>query len=45
MSATGPLRIVLVPDHDPVPVTSDGSVDRMRVSRVRILEIVDYHGH
>ena len=36
-------RLVFKPDHDPVPLLADGGVDRRRVTRVTILEVVDYH--
>lgn len=40
----GPLRLVIVPDHDPVPALADGSPDLAHITKVRILEVVDYHG-
>jgi proteic killer suppression protein len=39
----GPTRLVFAPDHDPLPRRQDGGVDRSRVDRVRILEVVNYH--
>lgn len=41
---TGPLRLVFVPDHEPVPRLDDGGIDQGAVTCIRILEIVDYHG-
>ena len=38
-----PYRLVLVPDHDEVPRKADGGLDWSRVTRVKILEIVDTH--
>lgn len=40
----GPYRLVFVPDHDPVPTLEDGGIDRDRVTRILITEVVDYHG-
>ncbi len=36
-------RIILEPDHDPVPSTADGGVDCERITAIRILEVEDYH--
>lgn len=36
-------RLIFEPAHDPVPRKSDGGLDWAEVSRVRILEIIDYH--
>jgi hypothetical protein len=44
MSITGSLRLVFVPDHDPIPRLQNGGIDRSRVTRIKILEVVDYHG-
>lgn len=38
-----PLRLVFEADHEPLPTRPDGSIDPKQVTRVRILEIVDYH--
>lgn len=40
----GSYRLVFVPDHDPIPRLVDGGIDRTRVTRVSITEVVDYHG-
>lgn len=40
----GSYRLVFVPDHDPMPVLSDGGIDRARVTRILITEVVNYHG-
>lgn len=37
-----PYRLILKPDHDPVP-TRDGTILRDQVTCVMILDIVDYH--
>ena len=39
-----PFRLVFEPDHSPVPQLDDGSVDLTKVTEIRILEVVDYHG-
>lgn len=38
-----PYRLIFVPDHDPVPTKPDGGLDRERVTRIRVTEIVDTH--
>jgi len=38
-----PYRLIFVPDHDPAPRKDDGGLDRARVTRVLILEVVDTH--
>lgn len=38
-------RLIFIPDHDPLPMLPDGGTDRARVTAIRILEVVDYHGH
>lgn len=40
----GPYRLVFSPDHEPVPRREDGGVDWSQVTRIVILEVVDYHG-
>lgn len=41
----GGSRLIFTPDHNPVPPTADGGIDRSRVTRIRIEEVVNYHGH
>lgn len=36
-----PKRLIFVPNHEPVPVGTNGGIDWQQVTRV--LEIVDYH--
>ena len=38
-----PHRIVFVPNHDPTPLNEEGGIDRNKVTKIRILEITDYH--
>lgn len=40
----GAYRLVFVPDHDPSPLLADGGIDRAKVTRILIKEVVDYHG-
>ena len=36
-------RLIFVPDHNPAPTKSDGGLDWTCVTRVKVIEIVDYH--
>ena len=38
-----PKRLLFEPDHDPVPSKPDGGFDWARITRIRVVEIVDYH--
>jgi proteic killer suppression protein len=38
-----PYRLLLVPDQDEIPRKSDGGLDWTRVTKVKILGIVDTH--
>lgn len=38
-----PFRLIFEPDHDPVPRKDDGGINWSMVTRVQIIEIVDYH--
>jgi len=40
----GPFRLVFEPDHSPMPLDPHGGIDISQVTKIRILEIVDYHG-
>jgi len=40
----GSYRLVFVPDHEPMPNLDDGGIDRRRVVKISITEVVDYHG-
>jgi plasmid maintenance system killer protein len=37
-------RLLFEPANAPLPELSDGALDRSRVTKVRVLEVVDYHG-
>jgi len=39
-----PFRLVFEPANDPVPVRDDGGIDLPKVTKVRILDVEDYHG-
>lgn len=38
-----PKRLIFEPDHEPVPVGKNGGIDWQKVTRVLVIEIVDYH--
>lgn len=40
----GSFRLVFEPANVPLPKLPDGGLDRTRVTKIRILEVVDYHG-
>lgn len=44
LSLWGVYRLVFEPANEPVPTLPDGGVDRGRVTAVRVLEVVNYHG-
>lgn len=44
LNLAGGSRLVFEVDEDPLPVLADGGLDRAHVTKVRILEVVDYHG-
>ncbi len=39
-----PKRLIFRADHDPVPAKPDGGLDWTKVTRVLVIEVVDYHG-
>ena len=39
-----PFRLVFEVDHDPIPRDKFGGIDRERVTEIRIMEVIDYHG-
>ena len=45
MDVSGNSRLVFRPDHDEPPTKRDGGLDWTRVTRIMILEVLDYHGH
>ncbi len=36
-------RLIFVPDHDPLPRLPNGGLDERAVTRIRVIEVVDYH--
>ena len=40
----GSYRLVFEPDHEPIPRLEDGGIDPVHVTRIAIVEVVDYHG-
>ena len=39
-----PYRLIIEPDHDPVPVKEDGGLDYEKITVAQIIEVEDYHG-
>jgi len=39
-----PYRLIFEPAHEPTPQNDDGGLDWSLVTRIRILEVDDYHG-
>jgi plasmid maintenance system killer protein len=44
VSLWGSYRLVFEADHDPLPLLPDRGIDRNLVTKIRIKEVVDYHG-
>ncbi len=40
----GAYRLIIEPNHDPVPRLATGGIDRSLVTKIVITEVVDYHG-
>ncbi|EKS34235.1 hypothetical protein [Afipia broomeae] len=38
-----PKRLVFEADHDPIPRREDGGIEKDKVSRIVVIEIIDYH--
>ena len=38
-----PCRLILQPDHDPLPCRKDGSLATDQVTSITIVEVTDYH--
>lgn len=43
VDVTRSVRIVFQPDHNPVPLTADGGIDRSRVTAITVVFVGDYH--
>ena len=39
-----PFRLIFAPDIEPLPRSDDGLIDRALVTKIRIIEVTDYHG-
>jgi toxin HigB-1 len=39
-----PYRLIFEPANEPIPRKEDGGLDWSKVTRIRILEVEDYHG-
>ncbi|MYF45506.1 MAG: system killer suppression protein [Rhodobacteraceae bacterium] len=37
------LRLVFKPDYDPVPRKNDGGIDKEKITKINVIDIVDYH--
>ena len=44
MDVEHPDRLIFIPEHNPLPVSSDGTLIWSQVTRIKIIEITDYHG-
>ena len=44
MEVRGGVRLVFVPDHDPIPRRPDGGLERKSVTAITVTEVGDYHG-
>lgn len=40
----GQYRLLFEPDHDQLPELPDSGIDRAKVTKIVIKEVVDYHG-
>lgn len=38
-----PYRLILKPDHEPVPQKDDGGIDLNKITAITIIDVVDYH--
>ena len=36
-------RLIFEPDHEPIPRKDDGGIDLEKVTKIKIIEVVDYH--
>jgi proteic killer suppression protein len=44
VDADYPFRLILEPNQDPIPTLKDGGIDLANVTKIKIIEVVDYHG-
>lgn len=45
VDAKQPHRVIFRPTEDPAPCLADGGLDWTSVTKVTIIDVVDYHGH
>ena len=38
-----PFRLVFRPNHDPVPLKTDGGIDLEHITSITIMSVEDYH--
>ena len=43
LDISGNYRIIFEPDHNPIPVKDDKSIDWIRITDIKILRTEDYH--
>lgn len=43
VNISGNYRLIFEPDHDPVPVKDDNSIDCIRITDILVLGTEDYH--
>jgi len=44
MDLEHPLRLILEPAADPLPLSKDGWLDLKKITAVKIIKVEDYHG-
>jgi proteic killer suppression protein len=44
MDLDHPLRLILEPIGDPLPISKDGWLDLKKITAVKIIKVEDYHG-
>ena len=44
VDADYPYRLILEPNQHPIPKEKDGGVDLSNLTKIKIIEVVDYHG-
>jgi plasmid maintenance system killer protein len=43
LNISGNYRLIFTIDHDPIPITETGEIDRIEITDIRIIEATDYH--
>ncbi len=44
VDALYPFRLIFEPDHHPVPKLRDGGVEIAQITKIKVIEVTDYHG-